>query len=494
MAYAVTCKIPIFTSTDMNLPPKIQEYAIGLLRLKNNVVHRKEVIQRFGQTQHTVDLDKVIEYNDNRPYGYQRYLCNAPFASLYFDVHGQAIACCKNRQKILGYVKDQSIEAIWNGPEAQELRDAIANNNFDLGCRDCQNGILANNYASVMAMSYDNIQANRKLPYPKRMDFELSSTCNLACVMCSGFLSSTYRKHFEHEAPYPDAYDRSFVDKLRPFLPHLHKANFYGGEPFLIDLYYEIWEAMLQTNPSTIIFIQTNGHVLNNKVKTLLEKGRFHFGISFESLNPETYEKIRLYGKFDKLMRHIEFFRDYCRRKKTHFSLAITPLRSTIDELPEFVRFANKLDAIVFFNILTEPHDHSLWALDPETLAGIENKLNAVQLPDSTPTERSNLGQYRSYISQIARWREESEQRVRQLAEFRELPAEQIRGLLILKLQTYITSHGGEKHEEAGAFLEQLTRQIDEQMLAEPEAFRRKMEFFCAVPEERFVYEFILRG
>lgn len=381
---------------------KLYHYGLKILKLRNKFQYRSTVLNNIKELE-TDFAAKVVTYNENRQFGYQPNICNAPYSSLYFGIDGYAYACCKNRLFDLGHIKEKTIREIWEGTQIHILRDKLANYEFGLGCKDCKEGICASKYANVMAAAYDT----PFLPtteYPERMDFELSATCNLACTMCDGNLSSTYRKHFHHLSPKKDRYDSDFVAQLDEYIPHLKKVNFLGGEPFLIAIYYEIWEKLIQYNPKCSINIQTNGHVLNNKVKTLLSKGKFSIGISLESIQKSRFESIRLYGNFDRFLENLTYFKAYCYTQKTHFTLAITPLRETIDELEDFVHFANTNKAYIYFNTITEPHNKAIWTLPAKDIKNILDTFQNTKLPTSNHIEQANAHQFYSYYNQIKEW------------------------------------------------------------------------------------------
>ena len=108
--------------------------------------------------------------------------------------------------------------------------------------------------------------------FPRVMEFELSNECNLECQMCNGNVSSSIRKRKDKLPPLPNPYDDAFVQQLEPYLPHLKEAKFYGGEPFLIPVYFQIWDKLAEVNPGCTIFLITNGTHWNNKIKSLVEK------------------------------------------------------------------------------------------------------------------------------------------------------------------------------------------------------------------------------
>ena len=203
----------------------INNLALKIVKVKKLLLFKRPIIKAY-KPESEIPLDILLDYNENRKFGYAKNICNAPHNSLYFSVDGNVLACCKNRSYKLGHITQNSIMEIWKGSKIASLRDRLKDYRFDLGCNGCKEGICASKYANVMAASYDDYNNSSNNPYPIRMDFELSATCNLACIMCDGHLSSTYRKHFQQLAPVKDLYDETFLTQLTEFLPYLKKANF----------------------------------------------------------------------------------------------------------------------------------------------------------------------------------------------------------------------------------------------------------------------------
>ena len=111
-------------------------------------------------------------------------------------------------------------------------------------------------------------------------NFELSNICNLECVMCNGDYSSLIRKNREKRDELAIPYDEKFLLQLEEYIPFLEEVKFYGGEPFLIELYYGIWEKIIRLNPAVRISVQTNATVLNRRVNEVLSKTNFHINVS----------------------------------------------------------------------------------------------------------------------------------------------------------------------------------------------------------------------
>ncbi len=380
------------------LPPKMFEVATSVYQFGRNAF-----LPTVNVPEGTLPEKNVKAYYKSRKFGPGKKVCYAPFNNMYFAIDGKVMACCYNRDVPLGFYPENSISQIWKGAKANELRERI--DNFDLGggCQLCKQQLVAGDYSSVMAAKYD-YEAEDEPQYPTRFDFELSNTCNLECIMCSGEFSSSIRKNREHKAPIISPYGAEFLAQLDEYIPHLKVANFLGGEPFLIDSYYSIWEKIITLNPNCEIRLQTNATVMNAKVKNLLEKGNFHIGISIDSFNKKTYEAIRVNANYDRVIENIQFLAEYSRKKNTFLTLSFCPLRSNWNELPQVLEFANKIGALLNINTVMQPAVQSLWTLSHDKLKAIENVLTAYTPTQNNFFEKHNATVIAGFIKQVQSW------------------------------------------------------------------------------------------
>lgn len=339
-------------------------------------------------------------YNANRPNGPQPYICYAPFKSIYFETTGRAVACCANRTYSLGSYPKMSIRDIWFGKKADEFRELMRNNDLSKGCEGCREQISMGNFTGAMSTSFDRNKLNAN-SYPSLMQFELSNVCNLECEMCNGEYSSLIRAKREKLPPLKIAYDEGFVKQLEEFIPYLEETSFLGGEPFLIDIYYDIWQSIIRINPTVEIKVQTNGTVLNNRVKEILQQGDFHISISIDSLRKEVFEKIRKNARFDTVLSNIEYFNNYCKGKKNNLGIAVTPQRLNWKDLPELTRYANQLNAVIYFNNLISPPEMAIRNMTHVELEEVINYLLNQDLPSGTSIEKANKFKYQGLLNQI---------------------------------------------------------------------------------------------
>ena len=339
----------------------------------------------------------LVKYNYSRSIGVEPCVCHAPLRSIYFDMKGNATACCFNRTHILGKYPEQSIKEIVFSEKRDFLQKELCKQNFMYGCKHCLNLIEAQNFEGVEARLYDNLKAQGKMP--SEMIFELDNTCNLACEMCHEGFSSTIAKLKNIKVP-PPPYDSKFLEQLKEFIPHLEVAKFLGGEPFLINIYYQIWDLILELNPNCKIHLQTNGTVFNEKIESYLRKGRFYIGISIDSLEKENYEKIRRNANFDKVMENLYRFAEIAKQRNTFINISVCPMIQNWEEITEIVDFCNKNSFFVYFNTVYTP-GFSLRDADEDFLLKIKDYYKNFKFYTKGIIAKRNLKFFNNLTSQI---------------------------------------------------------------------------------------------
>jgi MoaA/NifB/PqqE/SkfB family radical SAM enzyme len=159
--------------------------------------------------------------------------------------------------------------------------------------------------------------------------------------MCSGEYSALIRKNREKGTPYISPYDENFVNQIKKYIPFLKQASFTGGEPFLIEIYYQIWDLIQILNPHLQIYVSTNGTILNNKIKKYLDKLNFNFTISIDSLQKDNYEKIRRNASLEKTLENIDFFIRYAKTKNLNINIKSVVTPFNYKNIPEVLEFCN---------------------------------------------------------------------------------------------------------------------------------------------------------
>lgn len=425
----------------------------------------------------------IAEYNAARGKPTSTHICHAPFTNMYFNVHGDCAPCWLTFIEPDSYPK-KSIRDIWFGEKYQSLRTHLLKYDLNHKCSVCLKNLQVGNYTSVLARAYD---INQPAEYPSMMELELSNTCNLECVMCIGELSSSIRKNRERLPAIKNAYDDSFVEQLTEFIPHLKELRFNGGEPFLINAVFKIFEKVKQLNPGLKIVVATNGTVLNYKVKEWLDKLNIHINFSLDSLTPSIYETIRVNAHFDRVMEHFHFYQQYTQKNKRTMCLMVNPMRNNWHEMPEFIRFVNKYNINIWFNTIHRPIDWSIWALPHNQLQHIYNTLSKAEF---APAERKgalsgyNISLYKNLVNvQIKNWVKEAEGRIEQLMDEEEsnvLSETDAKKMFEKKLEDYIYSQFNEG-EEQKKYRMQLVLQKTNQIVALLKEKNNNIEYYKKV-------------
>ncbi|HXH18192.1 MAG TPA: radical SAM protein [Chitinophagales bacterium] len=408
------------------------------------------------------------DYNNSRihPAGFNSSLkaydkfCYAPFSSLYFAHEGRVLACCENRTHVLGTYPQNSICEIWNGAAAVELRQYISEFNLAHGCKGCDFDLKSRNFGGIKSRSFDVARLHqRDMRYPGMMEFELENTCNLECVMCNGIFSSSIRRNREQLPPIPSPYDDEFVRQLEEFIPHLALANFFGGEPFLVEIYLKIWEKMAKLNPGMNVWVTTNGTILNNRIVQLLNRIRFNLTISIDSIEKETYEKIRVNSNFERVMENFKRFLRYTKTINSDFTVNTCPMTVNWRGLPEIVKWGNSEGFVVNIIPVRHPEELSLGSLSYNELSRIIDFYTSAEITSSDIYSERNKKNFESYIRFVEQWRQHKKLLEQHSTEAeKHQPEEEIkrRFTTALNLSSLLTDE--EKKTRIGLAMEKLLR------------------------------------
>ena len=333
-----------------------------------------------------------------------KFLCHAPFASMNISFWGTVSPCCHNTALFDDY-SISSITEIWNGKNYHQYRKSIKNDNLPEACSMCISSLLNGEYESVDINLYDNLKVSRIFPNKLRMiNVALSNICNLECIMCHGSASSSIRKNREKKEPINFSYMLKFRDEIKPLLPGMQEIVFLGGEPFLNPIYYDIWEDIIAINPNCKISVVTNGTILNDKIKSLLNRGNFKINLSFDAITKETYEAIRVNAKFENTMKNMKYFGDTLARQGKQLNIPICPLRINRFEIPDLVRFCNDNKYSINFPNIMGAIDVALYSMSSSELKEIKNFYENQKFSDLDDNSKKNIIEFNGLTQCIERW------------------------------------------------------------------------------------------
>jgi len=303
---------------------------------------------------------------------------------------GDVRVCCHNIKYPVGNILTTSIDEIWSGARIKILRESLKKYEYGPGCDFCYfqtaEGIVDN--LAIDRFDYFDVP-NEAPEWPQQIEFSVSNSCNLECVMCSGRFSSAIRAHREKLPAMPRLYSDEILESFRKYLPHLSQAKFLGGEPFLVNEYLRIWDMMIEDDLHIPCHVTTNGTQYNQRIERILEQVPMAIAVSLDGVTRETVESIRVNANFDEVMRNAKRFRAYTGFMHTYFTLTFCLMKQNWHEFGDYCLMADAWDCPVYVNTVLYPPELGVYTASPEDLRKILAGLEA-QVPKYESALRQN--------------------------------------------------------------------------------------------------------
>ena len=332
-------------------------------------------------------------------HGVERWsACYAPHSSMYFDQFGKVRACCQNTGTYLGDVRTQTLREIWESADAERMRAALEHDSYDEGCSFCAWQSLEGNDDIVFARFFDPLEPRERRPrWPRKMEFSLTNTCNLACVMCNGDWSSTIRAKRERREPIPASYGDAFFEQLQEFLPHLEEASFLGGEPFLGTEPQRVMELLADLHRPPRVTVTTNGTIYTNRVRRILEQLAPHIVVSIDGATPETYDAVRVGAHLPDVLANLDRYREVLGPGKVSITHCL--MTHNWHEFFDLLQIAEERDLIVGVNVVRLPTSSSLYQLP---LAELREVVGTLQATDVSTLTGPRLSIWEGHVGALA--------------------------------------------------------------------------------------------
>jgi len=188
--------------------------------------------------------------------------------------------------------------------------------------------------------------------YPKKIQIETFLGCNARCSYCT--ISKWERKHGQMSE---EVFSR-ILEELVPIRNQLQVISLYmDGEP-LMDRDLEERVRVTKSRGLPHVGFTTNGALLTEeRARRLLDAGLDWVSFSFDSLNKESFEKVRIRLKFDEVLKNIEGFLEL-RNSGSFGTKVILRHVNSVDDSEELVsyreywsEYLRPTDAIQSFNV-----------------------------------------------------------------------------------------------------------------------------------------------
>lgn len=353
------------------------------------------------------DKSIIKEFNATRRS--KKFLCNAPFCAMRFSISGLVSPCCHSFGLNDCY-PNRNIRQIWNGSIFKEYRQSIRKGQLPNSCTYCESRLKSKEFSLIPIRQFDDFKV-RRIGHNNLQTLQLaiSNRCNLKCPMCNEMFSSQYDQSDTFDSD--NIYNEAFINELNEYIPHLNELICLGGEPFLINEYYDIWDKIISVNPSCRISVVTNGTILNDRIKRLLELGNFSINLSFETIVKETYEKIRVNANYDTVISNMEYFAKVLRQQGKTLQIPACALKSNSKELPDLVRFCNENEYHLTILTTYRDIDVAMWSLPSDQLKELKDYYLQQTFTTHDWNSNDNVSNFKNFISTVDRWISDAEKK-----------------------------------------------------------------------------------
>lgn len=286
--------------------------------------------------------------------------CIRPWTSFEVDDGadiGPVRPCCWLLQYI-GDLRHDTLERIWNGPQAQHIRHAMLTGQSRDYCPEfcpilqCPEEDKAMYWKRVERSGHPNALLNREellegrvtlRSRPVTLKVTPSLACNLNCIMC--YQPHSAKIHLS----------RGKLAEIEAWLSTTEVIHLQGGEVFVSREGLWLLERTLEF-PDLRVGVITNGIFPQPIAWSLLEKVRFEWLIvSLDAATGATYQKIRVGGNWDKAITNLHNLCMLRSRRGNDFRLYLdmTVMHNNCHEIPLFVELAHSFELDASFHLLT---------------------------------------------------------------------------------------------------------------------------------------------
>lgn len=180
---------------------------------------------------------------------------------------------------------------------------------------------------------------DESLPTPAYVQIEPVGQCNLRCTMCA----IQFRQDGPPYGP-PAFMPYEEYTKIVDQYENIKELHLQGlGEPFMHPRFFEM--VAYAVGKGIRVTTNTNMTLLNaRRAEQCVRSGLDTLHISIDGATAETYERIRVKGHFDRVLRNIELLRNMKKQlgsQLPHFKMVVVIMRQNLDELSDLVELAD---------------------------------------------------------------------------------------------------------------------------------------------------------
>ena len=298
-------------------------------------------------------LDRYL--GDDNGYFKER-TCSMPFGRFDIDYEGGVMVCCGYYMpdtKVGNLYESTGIEVI-NSSKAKDVRSSVMDGSFK-HCDELKCPFISGEQLPWKSEVKDPVMrkaietGDYSAPDPKHVVFGFDRTCNLSCPSCRTEMISDNQEIRDRKTKITE-------ESILPLLKNSGRLDInLAGELFASKASRALLNKLNRAEyPNLWLFIISNGTLFTPEewekfpdIHDMVHTVR----VSIDAARPETFEKLRRGGKWDRFSSNMEFIASLRRSNKIQwFHVSFTYQLANFREMPDFVAYAKRLgcDEVIF--------------------------------------------------------------------------------------------------------------------------------------------------
>lgn len=386
--------------------------------------------------------------------------CILPFVHTHLNTEGDVFPCCiswdPTRSTQIGFLKDNTLEEIFNSDVMKQLRIDFVNGvrrpDFCTACYQREdNGFVSGRHGSNLDYLdvEDEIVAKMEEdgylePIIKSWDIRFSNLCNLKCRSCGSVYSTTWAQEDEKFDGYSEYKSLKSIpdgaaDPLENQYDNVDKIYFAGGEPLIMPEHFHSLQKIIDTGRAgkVKLLYNTNMTKLNYNKHNLIELWK-HFkivviGASIDAMG-ERAEYIRNGVKWSVIENNFKELSESVKVYK-NINIHISPTVSimNVHSLPDLHKYfvekgyVENTTAIVLNMLLNPAHyeirnlpenlktevkqkikDHCVWLREQDTRLDVIESFESILTYIENPASNEDVARFVSETNRIDKRRNQS--------------------------------------------------------------------------------------
>jgi wyosine [tRNA(Phe)-imidazoG37] synthetase (radical SAM superfamily) len=314
--------------------------------------------------------------------------CPRPYDTILVDKQGSCYACeCTSwLPQSVGNLQLKSLDEIINSKMQQHLQSSIADSTYRF-CNEHQCS-----YIKAGTVLHDHPE------HIQHLRLAIDDSCNLQCPSCrKGMIFHKEGSAYNLRIKLADKINSWLARYEHPIQVHIGS----DGDPFASHVYRHFMEHTPKRD-NIKYSILTNGLMFkefNRKIPHVIDN-LHELGVSIDGASKDTYEKLRMGGKWDKINENLEYISELKHKHQFRFTLYFVVQKDNYHEMEDIVSLGEKYNAdrvwlsrIQDWNTWGNFSEHNIFDNDHPLHKNYTKSLNRLIAMKSSLVEEATLRQ-----------------------------------------------------------------------------------------------------